>query len=39
MLFQNNKIVFNATEVIVEQTDIEITEEMEKELSNGKGVE
>lgn len=28
-----------ATEIIVEQTDIEITEELEKEFSNGKGEE
>lgn len=28
-----------ATEVIVEQVDIEITEELEKEFSNGKGEE
>lgn len=28
-----------ATEVIVEQTDIEITEELEEEFSNGKGEE
>ena len=38
MLFQSNKIVFNATEVIVEQVDIKITEELKEELSNGKGV-
>ena len=38
MSFQNNKVRC-ATEVIVEQEDIEITEEMEKEFSNGKGVE
>lgn len=38
MSLQNTKIR-HATEIIVEQEDIEITEEMEKEFSNGKGVE
>lgn len=38
MSLQNNKIR-HATEIILEQPEIELTEEIQNELSNGKGEE